>query len=177
MAATSGLRRVVIVASLGVLAGMAAPAAVAEERDRPNLTGRLRPADPKAASLLQTGLARSATFRRLAEVIEHSDLLVYVETRPLPVPAQLQFVVAASGCRHVRVSVRVPGRDPDLVAWTAHELWHAVEIAGAADVVDQASLVRFYERTGQVSRRNSTAETGKAQEIWAQVLKEMLYRR
>ena len=178
MATARSIQRIaVVVVTLGALAGTAAPVTAGEEPGRPNLSRRLRPADAKAASLLEIGLARSATFRRLADVIERSDLLVYVEARPLASPAQLQFVAAVSGCRHVRVSVRVPGRDADVVAWLAHELWHAVEIAGAAEVVDQPSLMRFYERIGYVSRANSTAETGKAQETWEQVLKEMRYGR
>jgi hypothetical protein len=148
-----------------------------QEASRTELSSRLRAADAKAASLLQIGLARSATFRMVSDAIEHSDVLVYVEARPMRSPAELHFLAAASGCRHLRVSVRVPDRDADLVAWLAHELWHAAEIAGAPEVVDQSSLLRFYERIGHVSRRNATAETGKAQETWAKVLGEVLYGR
>ena len=134
---------------------------------------RLRAADPKAAALLATGAARSATFKAIVDMIERSDLITYVETRPLTRPGQLQFLVASPVCRHVRVSVRVPGLVTDQIAWLAHELWHAVEIAGAPDVSDQASLQRFYGRIGDGGRYSGSVESGKAQQTWTKVLDEL----
>ena len=147
----------------------AAPAAVAGTVAVPS---RLRAADGTAAALLRGGLARSATFRAIVETIERSDLIVYVETRPIRLPGQLQLLAATPGCRHVRVSVRTPGLDTELVAWLGHELWHAVELAGAPDVRDQASLFRLYLRIGMAGVSGTTAETAKAQDVWTTVLYE-----
>ena len=106
-------------------------------------TGRLRPADKKAAALLAAGIARSETFRLLVDVIERSDLVVYVETGVMAVPGQLQFAIATPGTRYLRVSIRVPGLENDLLPWLAHELCHATEIAEAREVNDQASMETF----------------------------------
>jgi hypothetical protein len=133
---------------------------------------RLRAADPTAAALLRGGLARSATFRAIVEAIESSDLIVYIEARPARLPGQLQLLPSTPGCRHVRISVRVPGVDTELIAWLGHELWHAVELAGAPDVRDQASLLGLYRRIGEVRLSGETAESAKAQEVWTKVLYE-----
>jgi len=135
---------------------------------------RLRAADAKAAALVAAGMARSTTFRELVQTIEHSDLVVYVETRPfLRVPGQMQLLAATTGCRHVRVSVRTPGLDTELVAWLAHELTHAVEVATAPGVRDQAGLRRLYQRIGRAGRDGDDAESGAAEEIWTKVVHEM----
>jgi hypothetical protein len=159
------------------LAGQATHAWAQDQEERPSVGGRVRAADPRAAALLKLGLARSPTFRAIAGAIERSDVLVYVQAQPMPIPGALQFAAAASGCRHLRVTVRIPGKDADVVAWLGHELQHALEVAGAPEVVDQASLLRFYARTGQVSLKNATAETGEAQQVWARILREMRYGR
>ena len=107
-------------------------------------TARLRPADKKAAALLAAGIARSETFRLLVDVIERSDLVVYVETGVMAVPGQLQFATATPGTRYLRVSIRIPGLENDLLPWLAHELCHATEIAEAREVNDQESLETYY---------------------------------
>ena len=147
----------------------------AQQSPTPGATSRLRASDQKAAALLHAGSARSATFRLLVETIDQSDLVVYVETRPLTLPGQLQFMSATPGGRYVRVSVRPMGLDNDLVPWLAHELWHAVEIAGAPEVRDRATLLRFYERIGGGFRAGATVEmeTVRAQETQATVLDEL----
>jgi hypothetical protein len=111
-------------------------------------TSRLRPLDQKAAALLQAGIERSATFGRLVETLERSDLIVHIETRHLPLHGRLQFVFATPSDRYLRVSIHELGRENDVVSWLAHELQHAVEIAGAREVTNQTSLRRFYERIG-----------------------------
>ncbi len=154
-----------------VLAGQAAAA----QGSLASATSRLRPKDKKATALLEAGTARSATFRRLIEVLEQSDLVVYVETRRLALPGLTQFVCATPGARYVLVSVQVQGLDNDLVPWLAHELWHAIEIAGAPEVRDAASLKRFYEKVGRGARGDGATqlETLKAQETRTTVLDEL----
>jgi hypothetical protein len=134
---------------------------------------RVRAGDVKAAALLRDGQARSATFRALIETIEQSDLIVYVQTRPLRLPGQLQLVGATPGCRHVRVMIRTPGLDTDMIGWLGHELWHAVELARAPGVRNQESLLRYYQRIGSGGRHTSTAETGDAQAVGTKVLSEV----
>ena len=125
-----------------------------------------------AAALLRAGVARSATFRAIVETLEGSDLIIYIEARPIRLPGQFQFLAASPGCRHVRVSVRTPGLDTEQVAWLGHELWHAVELAEAPDVRNQAGLLRLYQRIGMAGASGTTAEPTKAQEVWTTVLYE-----
>ncbi len=109
----------------------------------------------------------------MVELLEDSNLIIYFETRPLNLPGQLQLVAAAPGCRHLRASVRTPGLDIDQTEWLAHELWHAVEIAAATDVRDQASLLRLYQRIGGADRYGYSAESGKAQQTGTKVFDEL----
>jgi len=149
--------------------------AAAQEVVAPAVSSRVRAADRKAAVLLAAGRERSATFRTLIETLAGSDLVVYVETRQLTLPGQLQLVSATPGGRYVRVSVKVMGLENDLLEWLAHELWHAVELAGAPQVRDQASLLRFFEEVGGGSRAGGSVEmeTRKAQEIQSRILTEL----
>jgi len=73
----------------------------------------------------------------------------------MSLPGQLQLAAVASGSRYLRVSVRLPGRDADLVAWLGHELQHAVKLSGAPEVVDQGSPCR--PREGRVPFPRCTA--------------------
>jgi hypothetical protein len=116
---------------------------------------------------------RRVRRRAIVETIERSDLIVYVETSPIRLPGQLQRLANSPGCRHVRITVRTPGLDTEMVAWLGHELWHVVELAGAPEVGDQPGLFRFYQRIGMAAEPGSTAESVKAQEMWTTVLYEV----
>jgi hypothetical protein len=159
---------ILLTGALWAREGAAQPAAAGAAR-------RLRPAGMKAAALLEAGIARSETFRLLVDAIERSDLVVYVETGVLAVPGQVQFVAATPRTRYIRVSVRVPGLENDLLAWLAHELCHATEIAAAPDVTGQASLRTYYDRVGGSLRAGPTVimETSGAQKVQAAVEREL----
>jgi hypothetical protein len=152
------------------------PPASGQEPASAGASFHVRAADASAAELLELGNSASPSFRRLVEVLERSDLIVFVQTRPLPIPGQLELAGAAAGFRYVRVSVRVPGRDHDLVAWLGHELQHAVELAEAPEVVDQDGLLRHYERIG-ARRGRASVETAAAQAVWRKILDEVKFRR
>lgn len=170
------LAAVVVSASIGALAGTALEASAGGMETSGQIV-RLRAADDKADSLLRIGIARSATFRQIAAEIERSDVVVYVQTRPMRLPGQLQFVAVRGGLRYLRVSVRTPAVDAVLVAWLGHELQHAVEIASAPEIVNEASLIQYYERVGSVYRSAGTMETSQAQLAWRRILDEVRYGR
>ena len=68
--------------------------------------------------------------------------------------AYLRFVSRAAGLRYLLVQVARWDVSPtDRVAWLAHELQHAVEIARAPDVQDNASVARLYRQIGWQSGR------------------------
>jgi hypothetical protein len=133
--------------------------------------------DPTAAALVKAGKARSATFRRLTETTEESDLVVYVRTTRLAYPGQLQFGVASAGVRYLWIFIGATGTDNDVLPWLAHELYHAVEISGAPEVRTQATLVQFYKRIGDWAEQRPgsiTLETDAAKKVQATVLRELL---
>jgi hypothetical protein len=137
--------------------------------------GRLRPADTKAAALLEAGIARSDTFRSLVKALEGSDLVIHVETGVLALPGQVQFVAATPGARYLRVSLRIPGLEDELLPWLAHELWHATEMAAAPEVRSQEALRAFYDKVGGSLRAGSNVivETAGAQRTQVQVEREI----
>jgi hypothetical protein len=113
--------------------------------------GQLRGADATATALLAEGRRRSPTFRAIADAIEGTDLLVYVELRPgLATPGSVVFAGASGPFRVLRVRVRVPGCANALVAVLGHELQHVGELAEATEVRSEAGMARFYERHGYV---------------------------
>jgi hypothetical protein len=139
-------------------------------------TGRLRGLDKKAAALLAAGNVRSATFRRLTDAIERSDLMVYVESRPTDwPPAQTLFMSSTPHVRYLRIQVRMMGLDNELLPLLVLELYHAVEIAGAPEVRDRDTLRRLYDRIGSVLRTDHalSMETTRAVAVQAQVLDEL----
>lgn len=148
--------------------------ALGQDPPRDAASPRVRAAGALAAALLRKGREGSPTFATLLQRLGDSDLVVYVETRSLDLPGRIQLVAESPTCRHLRVSLRTPGLATEQVAWLAHELRHAIEIANAVDVRDQASLRRLYERIGTVRRHGTeTAETREAQEVWTKVLYEL----
>lgn len=154
-------------------AALSAQAAAAQ--DAPGAVSRIRGADARATELLRAGCHRSPIFQRLVDRIEQSDLIVYVETRRQTLPGQLNFVVANGGNRYLRIALRGFGLENDVLPWLAHELQHAVEIAGAPEVKTRADLHTFYERIGGGSRTSGSVEleTIAAQETQERVLGEL----
>ncbi len=155
--------------------GPSAGSSAGDQKRVETAVGHVRPVDPKAATILAAGSARSGTFRRLVEQLEDAEVVVYVETQQLTYPGELQLLTATPVCRYLRVSIRVPGLDNELVPWLAHELWHALEIARAPEVTDRASLLRFYSRVGGAVRADGGVEieTLAAQQVQATVLDEL----
>jgi hypothetical protein len=104
-----------------------------------------------AQRLVDEGAQRSAIVRALIERLEASDVVVYVsedEGMADGVAGQLTFVSAVGGRRYVRVRIRRQESRDYEVAILGHELQHAVEIAGAPEVIDQPSMANFYSREG-----------------------------
>jgi hypothetical protein len=159
-------------ATVVVLALGAALPARAQQGDPASLGG-VRAADQRVEALLAAGSAHSRTFRDIVEELQRSDVIVYVDLRPLALPGQLQIIPTASGYRYLRISVRTPGLATERVAWLAHELWHALEIARAPEVRDSEGLQRLYERIGGGGRYTDRLESSAAQETWTRVLREL----
>ena len=116
----------------------------------PRYFSRVRSEHEVTTRLLAEGYQRSPTFRRVVDIIEKSDLLVYVfhYITDAKVRGHVQVMGEANGIRIVFIFINSNLTSVRSIAMIAHELQHAVEIANARDVVDHQSLIRHYERIG-----------------------------
>lgn len=139
---------------------------------------RLRPQDPRLKDVLREGISRSATFRSLVERIDKSDVIVYLALNPLirsNLSGTLTWMTRAGGYRYVRASISPDQSFDQMIATVAHELQHALEVVGDANVTDEDTLVDLYRRIGDKSTpisRNSW-ETIAAQQTGSQVRREL----
>jgi hypothetical protein len=113
------------------------------------LSRRVRPVSDQANQLLREGAARSAAFAALLDILERSDLIIYITTGGAPGPNHLRLACATGTARFVRIAINAQDAETHLIAGLAHELQHAVEVANAPDVRDDATLVQYYEQHGQ----------------------------
>jgi len=148
---------------------------------------RVRGVDGRAAALIDEARWRSGTFQRMVDDVADSDLIVYVSRTPLDgtVRGALRFVGAgANGGRYLLIELNDElGDDFDApsdrlagIATLAHELQHALEVAGATDVQDLESFQAFYGELGTKSRPD-LVDTQAAQLAGAQVYFEMTGRK
>jgi len=161
--------------AVGVLAPAATDGAMAgagTDEDRRLIRTHVRGVDAAASALLETGRSRSATFRRLVETLESSDVVVYVGRGPRTAPADLRFVSASTYGRHLRITLNVAQDEAKLLALLGHELQHAVEVASAPSIADAAAMKKYYEAHGVVGVRGGLC-TRAAQETTASVAWEV----
>ena len=127
---------------------------------------RVRPLDAEARKIIGRAVAASPMVARMIAELQATDLIVGVQTCPMPklVNGDARVVAAAGGVRHVRVRLAVPRASSDLVIVLGHELRHALEIAAAPEITDGESLVRVYRRMGASSLRDGLFETEAALE-------------
>ncbi len=110
----------------------------------------IRSNDRDLLSVIGRGLARSATLRGLNAHIERAQVVVYLYRVQLPpeTRARTQLIGAAHGWRYLAIELDWRLTTVDLLAILGHELQHAVEIADAPEVIDNASLASLYRRIG-----------------------------
>jgi hypothetical protein len=109
----------------------------------------VRASEPHIVALIETGLARSATFRRLVDTLDRSDVIVYVDpklTRQSLGAYLAHNVVVSGGVRYLHVAIDAHGAEGRLVPLLAHELQHAVEVAADPAVRDPRSVEQLFER-------------------------------
>jgi hypothetical protein len=123
---------------------------------------RLRAGDSRLAAIVAEASARSSSFRQLAQAINQTDGIVYVEHGRCGhgVRACLAAVSAAGANRIVRVRVNANDADWNLMGSIGHELQHAIEVLSNSKVTTTRALYFFYERNG--IRRGNTFETAAA---------------
>jgi hypothetical protein len=137
----------------------------------------VRPLGREAEYLLAEARSLSPTVRRLLAELEGSDLIVFVELR---IPrslrtGQLALIGTGVGVRYVKIEIYGVNCVRANTPWLAHELQHAIEIASAPEVTDDAGVKRLYERIGRPSKDGlHSFETKAAIDVRNQVLAELV---
>lgn len=138
-------------------------------------TRHVRGTSPDAMAALREGYRRSTTFAGLVDRLQTRDVVVYVSVVP-QLPAALRgrsaMVAAGSHQRFVWSEIATVANRDETIALVGHELQHALEIAEAQEVIDQASMERLYRRIGTPDGPD-TFETERAIETEWRVRKEL----
>jgi hypothetical protein len=111
---------------------------------------RVRALDPFCKQIVGAGLRRSATFAGLVDELEHHNVIVYLSLdQTLPVRAALTFLVNTGQTTYVHVHIGPRLSLEEATAAMAHELRHALEIAGASrPVTSEHDLQDLYRSIG-----------------------------
>jgi hypothetical protein len=156
-------------------------APMARAADRPDGDPHVRPAMPRSGieQLLAEAIRRSATVRALVEQLDHSNLVVYVRTRPFAShlkTGQLIFVAAAADRRYAVVEIACGEPWNRQLTTLGHELQHAVEIAAAWWIQSSADMAVFYTSAGMslgFEQGRESFETQAATDVGARVAREL----
>src|SRR6185503_2787277 len=138
-------------------------------------TRHVRTTSRSITKLLARGYQRSPTLAAIITKLQHSDVFVYIEDVPrLPgaLEGRLMMLPRAHEARYVRIQIALRGAPEDTIALLGHELQHALEVAEAPSVSDQAGLERLYARIG-VSGGSHQYDTVAAQETGRTVRREL----
>jgi hypothetical protein len=163
--------------AFGLTLALMTPATlVAKGRELP--APAVRGLQPETAALVQQARARSATIKALVDVLDRSDLVVYVEFQPYldSATAHTSFLAAFGGHRYLIVSINPRHVAEERIALLGHELQHAVEIAGAPEVRSEETLHRFYRREAWSTGDPRHYETAAAQQAEKMVRRELQVR-
>ena len=100
-------------------------------------------------TLIEKGIAQSETFRRLVDILDRSDVIVYVEpkmTRPGVAGFLSHRVVDAGGRRYMQIEMEFRGDSVRILSLLAHELQHAVEVSQDPEARDLKAVDRLFAR-------------------------------
>lgn len=139
-----------------LIAQSPAPGAPASPEDA-RLMPRVRSADSTVADLIVRAYEWSATFRRVVDLIDATDGIVYVQPGRCGknVRACTALTVTVAGpSRILRIVVDPRKPDCDLMASIGHELWHAFEVLRDPSLTTDADLFFFYAREGRHGDRD-----------------------
>jgi hypothetical protein len=143
------------------------------------LDPHLRFTDARIRTAVQQGCQYSATFRSLLTRLEASDLIVYIRPSDRAVrgaDGRTSLIAATGSRRYLVISLNRCRSFDALIGLLGHELRHAAEIADAPEVVDEATLIAFYERIGTGRRLGAVRqyETPAAVAAGRQVMREIM---
>jgi hypothetical protein len=129
---------------------------------------------------LHDGFRRSSTFRQVVLALERSNVIVYVTPGACEVGrvagCLLRFVQVSGNVRYLRVVVSGRLSDDRAISVVGHELQHVREVADVGTVIDRASMLALFRRTGLRECRNVLSEcyeTKAAIDVEDAILKEL----
>jgi hypothetical protein len=141
-------------------------------------TSRVRSHSDRIVRAMAEAQRRSHTFRALSDRVRRSDLIIYLESGRCPgvhVLSCLSMTSGANAQRYLRITIDTGHSQALIVQQIAHELQHAVELSGAPQVVDAATLRAFYNRIGTAERAADTFETVAAVAVGEAVRSEIAH--
>jgi hypothetical protein len=120
---------------------------------------------------------RSSIVAGLLSDLERSDVVVYLTDSMPGVPGSaksyLSFLAHEASQRYLLVRIDRWRLTPsEQIAFLAHELQHALEIAGAPEVRDVSAMVKLYRRIGWEGKTDQF-ETAAAQKITNRVRQQI----
>jgi hypothetical protein len=138
----------------------------------------VRATEPRIAAVIAAGLSQSETFRRLIDVLDRSDVIVYVEpklTRQALGAYLAHNVVVGGAFRYLHVAIDVHGANGRIVPLLAHELQHAVEVAQDPAARDAHTVDQLFNRLAIEFGCGGSAcsETQAAKDVEATVVGEL----
>ena len=134
----------------------------------------VRAVAPEVRALIADTMERSPIVRGLVARLACSDIIVYVELTASPqIPtARTKLVAAPAGYRFLRIALNANAAFGHFGPLLAHELQHALEIAGHEEVRDEDGIRRLYREIGHSSGEDAF-ETEAAREVEALVRREL----
>jgi hypothetical protein len=167
------VRRVVVITLVVAVLFASSPQAADQVFSDPHV----RMLEPCRGSLVEDAARLSPTVRELVETLERSDLVVYVRCALLKnssITGRLSFLGAVADRRYVVVEIRLHDQYSSQISTLAHELQHAVEVAQAPSIRDNASMAAHYRQIGiAIDRHPLIFETLAAREIGDRVHREL----
>jgi len=159
-------RRILItLISIAAMCGSAAAGEMPHVRDN---------GDVRIATLLQEGIRRSATLRRIVAQVDASDGIVYIEEGRCRYSARAclsHSIVIAGPSRILRIHIDTArGRD-EVLAVFGHELRHALEVLDQPQLRSMQAVMYFYEMEGR--RSEGRYETTAALDTERAVLRDL----
>jgi hypothetical protein len=135
---------------------------------------RIRAASRDARRLIDKAASRSPTVAQLIDRLAMTDVIVYVQLTigPHVDTARTSLASATGGARFVRIVINARTSPWDQVQMLGHELQHALEIAGAPEVVDEDGMRALFGRIGLPGRKPNQYETLEAQRVQALVRRD-----
>jgi hypothetical protein len=110
---------------------------------------RVRSTERFMIALIREGYDRSDEFRDLVDVLQQSNVIVFIQPAACAGGRIRSCLVSVNGSRlerHIRINVDPHTSHDRMIATVAHELQHAVEIAEYPEVVDASAVLRLYRQ-------------------------------